>query len=54
MAIIYTDRQGKFFYIRDRYTVDQTDWVRYTNSIGEEFTCLKEAFEERFIPQEQE
>lgn len=53
MAIIYTDRQDKFFYIQERYTVDQQDWIRYTNTMGEEFTCLKEAFEERFTPQEQ-
>ena len=53
MAIIYTDRQGKFFYIQEQYTVDQKDWIRYTNTMGEEFTCLEEAFNERFIPQEQ-
>lgn len=54
MAIIYTDGQNRFFYIVERYTVDQNDWIRYTNSIGEEFTCLVEAFNQRFIPVEQE
>ena len=53
MAVIYIDKHGKFFYVLERYTVDQTDWIRYTNTMGEEFTCLKEAFEQRFIPQEQ-
>ena len=53
MAIIYRDSQGKAFYVIERYTVDQTDWIRYTNIIGEEFTCRKEAFDERFTPQEQ-
>jgi hypothetical protein len=53
MAIIYRDSQGKAFYVVERYTVDQIDWIRYTNTIGEEFTCRKEAFDERFTPQEQ-
>ena len=53
MAIIYRDSQGKAFYVVERYTVDQTDWIRYTNTIGEEFTCRKAAFDERFTPQEQ-
>ena len=53
MAIVYTDTQGKFFYVVERYQVDQNDWIRYTNTIGEEFTCRKEAFDERFTPQEQ-
>jgi hypothetical protein len=54
MAIIYTDGQSRFFYIVERYTVDQKDWIRYTNVVGEEFTCLREAFDERFTPTEQE
>jgi hypothetical protein len=54
MAIIYQDNYGKFFYVVEHYTVDQADWIRYTNTMGEEFTCLREAFEERFTPQEQE
>jgi hypothetical protein len=53
MAIIYKDGHGKIFYVTERYTVDQNDWIRYTNTMGEEFTCLKEAFDERFEPQEQ-
>ena len=54
MATIYKDRQGKFFYVQERYTVDQNDWIRYTNTTGEEFSCLVEAFEERFNQLEQE
>ena len=54
MAIIYTDKNSRFFYIQEHYRVDQNDWVRYTNTMGEEFTCRKEAFLERFIPVEQE
>lgn len=54
MAIIYRDANDRFFYVHERYTVDQNDWIRYTNTMGEEFTCLKEAFNERFQPVEQE
>ena len=53
MSIIYKDIHGKFFYIQERYTVDQNDWIRYTNNTGEEFTCLKEAFDERYTKTEQ-
>lgn len=54
MAIVYTDGSNRFFYIVERYQVDQTDWIRYTNSMGEEFTCLREAFDFRFQPVENE
>jgi hypothetical protein len=53
MAIVYTDGHSRFFYVIERYQIDQIDWVRYTNSTGEEFTCRTEAFNQRFIPQEQ-
>jgi hypothetical protein len=53
MAIVYKDGHSRVFYVIERYQIDQTDWVRYTNAIGEEFTCRKEAFDERFTPQEQ-
>jgi hypothetical protein len=53
MAIIYKDSTGKVFYVVERYTVDQHDWIRYTNSMGEEFTCRKAAFDERFTAMEQ-
>ena len=53
MAIIYTDNNSKYFYVIERYTVGQQDWIKYKNTTGEEFTCLKEAFENRFKPQEQ-
>ena len=53
MTIIYQDHESRFFYVTERFTVDQKDWIRYTNTMGEEFTCLREAFEERFIPREQ-
>jgi hypothetical protein len=48
MGIVYTDRHDKFFYVVERYTVDQDDWIRYTNTMGEEFTCRLDAFNERF------
>jgi hypothetical protein len=54
MAIIYRDSQDRFFYVQERYTVDQQDWIRYTNTMGEEFTCLEDAFDFRFQPIEQE
>lgn len=53
MSIIYTDKHGQFFYVQERYMVDQQDWIRYTNTIGEEFTCLVEAFDDRFTKTEQ-
>lgn len=53
MAIIYLGPDGRSFYVVERYTVDQKDWIRYTNTMGEEFTCLKAAFEERFTKMEQ-
>ena len=53
MAIIYKDCDTRFFYVVERYTIDQNDWIRYTNAMGEEFTCLQEAFDERFQPVEQ-
>ena len=54
MAIVYTDGYSRFFYVTERYQVDQQDWIRYTNAMGEEFTCLKEAFDCRFQPVENE
>jgi hypothetical protein len=54
MAIVYTDGYSRFFYVVERYQVDQNNWVRYTNSTGEEFTCLEEAFNFRFQPVENE
>ena len=53
MSIIYRGPDGRFFYVVERYTVDQNDWVRYTNTMGEEFTCLKAAFDERYTKTEQ-
>jgi hypothetical protein len=53
MAIVYIDSRSRFFYVVERYQIDQTDWVRYTNSSGEEFTCLQQAFELRFRAVEQ-
>lgn len=53
MAIIYRDANEKIFYVTERYTIDQKDWIRYTNTMGEEFTCLREAFDQRFTPTEQ-
>ena len=48
MAIIYQDHDSRFFYVVERYTVDQDNWIRYTNTMGEEFTCRQAAFDERF------
>lgn len=54
MAIVYTDTHNRFFYVTERYQVDQQDWIRYTNTTGEEFTCRIEAFLNRFKPVENE
>lgn len=54
MAIVYTDGHSRYFYVIERYLINQSSWVRYTNSTGEEFTCLEEAFNFRFRPVEQE
>ena len=52
MTIIYKDAQSKIFYVKERYTVDLDQWIKYTNHLGEEFTCRLAAFEERFKPVE--
>jgi hypothetical protein len=54
MGIVYTDGRSQFFYIVERYQVDQNNWVRYTNSTGQEFTCLQEAIDFRFQSVESE
>ena len=50
MAIIYRDANSKIFYVKERFTADNKEWIKYTNHIGEEFACLIEAFESRFTP----
>jgi hypothetical protein len=54
MAIVYTDGHSRFFYVIERYKVGQSDWIRYKNTTGDEFTCLQEAFDFRFQATEQE
>ena len=54
MAIVYKGTDDRFFYVVEHYRVDQKDWIRYTSSMGEEFTCLREAFLDRFRPVENE
>lgn len=54
MAIVYTDGHSRFFYVIERYTQDQQDWIRYKNTTGDEFTCLQESFYFRFQAVEQE
>jgi hypothetical protein len=54
MAIVYTDDHSRFFYVIKRYQVDHENWIHYTNSLGEEFTCREEAFNFRFQPVENE
>ena len=51
-SIVYTDKNSKIFYVKERYTVGQEDWIKYTNHLGEEFTCRVEAFNDRFTPTE--
>ena len=53
MSICYLGPDGRIFYVVERYTVDQMDWIRYTNTVGEEYTCRQEAFDERFTKMEQ-
>jgi hypothetical protein len=47
-SIVYTDKNSKIFYVKECYTVGQEDWIKYTNHLGEEFTCRVEAFSERY------
>lgn len=54
MSIIYRDTNFKIFYVKERVTIDNREWIKYTNHIGEEFSCLIEAFESRFIPSTEE
>jgi hypothetical protein len=54
MAIVYTDGHSRFFYVIECYTVGHEAWVRYKNTMGDEFTCLQAAFESRFTATENE
>jgi hypothetical protein len=53
MGIAYTDGHSRFFYVVERYQIEHKAWVRYKNTLGEEFTCLQEAFDSRFQATEQ-
>lgn len=54
MGTAYTDGHSRFFYVVERYQVEDQAWVRYKNTTGDEFTCLQQAFDFRFKATEQE
>lgn len=55
MATRFTSKDGKFFTVEEVKQVDKELWVYY-NSVetGNRYSCLLEAFTERFQPMENE
>jgi len=55
MATQFTSQDGKIFTVEEVVQVDQKLWVYYNNSkTGEKYSCLLDAFSERFKPLENE
>jgi hypothetical protein len=54
MATQFTSADGKIFTVEEVRQVDNELWVHYNNSkTGDRYSCLLEAFSERFKPLEQ-
>ena len=54
MATKFTSHDGKIFTVEEVKQVDKELWVYYNNSTtGEKYSCLLDAFSERFTPLEQ-
>ena len=55
MATQFTSQDGKIFTVEEVVQVDQKLWVYYNNSkTGDRYSCLLDAFSERFKPLENE
>ena len=51
MATRFTSPDGKIFIVEEVKQIDSELWVYYNNSItGQRYSCLLEAFSERFQP----
>ena len=54
MATQFTSPDGKIFTVEEVVQKDKELWVYYNNATtGEKYSCLLEAFSERFTPLEQ-
>ena len=55
MATQFTYADGKIFTVEEVIQIDKELWVYYNNiKTGEQYSCLLEAFGERFKPLENE
>ena len=55
MATRFTSADGKIFTVEEVKQVDSELWVYYNNTkTGQQYSCLLEAFSQRFQPMENE
>ena len=55
MATRFTSLDGKIFTVEEVKQIDSELWVYYTNiKTGDKYSCLLEAFSQRFQPMENE
>jgi hypothetical protein len=55
MATRFTSADGKIFTVEEVMQVDSELWVYYNNAkTGDKYSCLLEAFTQRFQPMENE
>jgi len=53
MATRFTSQDGKIFTVEEVVQVDKELWVNYNNvKTGDKYSCLLDAFIERFQPME--
>lgn len=54
MATRFISQDGKIFTVEEVVQIDKQLWVHYNNvKTGDKYSCLLEAFSERFQPLEQ-
>jgi hypothetical protein len=55
MATRFTSADGKIFTVEEVKQIDSELWVYYNNAgTGQQYSCLLEAFSQRFQPMENE
>ena len=55
MATQFTSHDGKIFAVEEVVQIDKELWVYYNNvKTGDRYSCLIDAFSERFKPMENE
>jgi hypothetical protein len=55
MATRFTSADGKIFTVEEVKQINSELWVYYTNiKTGDKYSCLLEAFSQRFTPMENE